>query len=259
MQIGFRHVCIIICIIIALILFASFLCLIVLPSPKDIISSLESSEMIFSLKLTLISALISTILVMIVGIPAAYALARFSFPGKRLIMTILDLPIAMPEVVLGLALLLLFGKTPLGKFLEDIGIKIVFTKIGVIVAEFFTALPYAMRMLYSTFETISTRYELVARSLGYSSFETFMKVTLPMARSGIIAALVIAFARSIGTFGTVLILAGGTYMVTETLPITLYLNMSYGNLGMAITSGLLLLGVSFVTIYIVEKFGGGKI
>ncbi|NPA99492.1 MAG: ABC transporter permease subunit [Crenarchaeota archaeon] len=246
-------------VLIALILFLSFICLIALPSPKEIIESLKSSEMIFSLKLTLISALISTILVMIVGTPAAYALARFSFFGKRLIMTILDLPIAMPEVVLGLALLLLFGRTPLGTLLEDIGIRVVFTKIGVVIAEFFTALPYAMRMLYSTFETISTRYELVARSLGYSSFETFMKVTLPMARSGIIAALVIAFARSVGTFGTVLILAGGTYMVTETLPVTLYLNMSYGNLGMAITSGLLLLGVSFITIYMVEKFGGRKI
>ncbi|NPA69224.1 MAG: ABC transporter permease subunit [Crenarchaeota archaeon] len=256
MQIGFKHLCIMIAIVIALILFSSFLCLIVLPSPKEIIESLRSSEMMFSLKLTLISALISTILVMIVGTPAAYALARFSFPGKKIIMTILDLPIAMPEVVLGLALLLLFGKTPLGTFLKYLGIRVVFTKIGVVVAEFFTALPYAMRTLYSTFETISARYELVARSLGYGAFETFMKITLPMARSGIIAALVIAFARSVGTFGTVLILAGGTYMVTETLPVTLYLNMSYGNLGMAITSGLLLLGVSFITIYMVERLGG---
>lgn len=84
-------------------------------------------------------------------------------------------------------------------------------------------------------------------------FETFLKVSLPLAKSGLLAATIIAFARSIGTFGTVLILAGGSYMQTEILPITLYLNISYGNMPMAITSGIILVIVSFIAILIFEK------
>lgn len=253
----FCTLCIAIAVTITAILFAALLTLVFMPSPQDVVRALKSKEMVFSLKLTIETALASTAAVMAVSIPAAYAIARHSFLGKSLVRTIIDMPIAMPELVLGLALLLLFGRTPLGTALAYLGIRIVFTKLGVIVAEFFTALPYTMRMLCSSFEAINPRYELVSRSLGYSELETFFRVTLPLARSGIIASTIVAFARSVGTFGTVLILAGGTYMVTETLPITLYLNISYGNLGMAITSGLLLLAISFTTILAIEKLGGG--
>lgn len=255
MRVEFRHVCIAIAILIAVMLFSALACVLFLPKPSEILQSLSTEGMKYSLRLTLVSSVISTLTVMIIGIPSAYALARFPFPGKNIVMSILDLPVAMPEVVLGLSLLLLFGKNPLGVALAELGVRIVFTKLGVVVAEFFTALPYAIRVLYSAFESVSPRYELVSRSLGYGALETFLYVTLPMAKSGVIAALVIAFARSVGTFGTVLILAGGTYMITETLPIMLYLNMSYGNLGMAISSGILLLAVSFVAIYVVERTG----
>ncbi len=93
----------------------------------------------------------------------------------------------------------------------------------------------------------------MSRSLGYSQWETFCRVSVPLARSGLLAATIIAFARSIGTFGTVLILAGGSYMKTEILPITLYLNVSYGNMSMAITSGIVLVAVSFLAILVFEK------
>jgi molybdate transport system permease protein len=105
----------------------------------------------------------------------------------------------------------------------------------------------------STFDYINPRMEFVSRSLGYSMFETFMNVSVPLARNGILASTVIAFARCIGTFGTVLILAGGTYMKTEVLPITLYLNISYGNMGMALTSGIVLMVVSFAAIFVFEQ------
>jgi len=164
-----------------------------------------------------------------------------------------DLPVAFPELVLGLCLLLLFGKTPLGKALSSLGLEFVFTVKGVVVAQFFTALPYAIRIMKSTFDYINPRMEFVSRSLGYGQVETFLKVSLPLAGNGILAAAVISFARCIGTFGTVLILAGGSYMKTETLPVALYLNISYGNMGMALTSGLMLVAVSFVAIFIFEK------
>ncbi len=252
MPIRFRDICIAISIFFTVLLFIAIATLFLVPNLGDVLEAIQSKEMIFSLKLSIVTALISTFLVMLFGIPIGYALSRFNFPGKNVAKSILDLPMAFPELVLGLALLLFFGKTPIGEALAAIGIKVVFTKLGIIVAQFFTALPYAIRIIYTTFEGVSPRYELVSRSLGYSEFETFLKVTLPMARNGLFASTIITLARSIGAFGAVLILAGGSYMNTEILPITLYLNISYGNIGMAITSGIVLVIVSFITILIFE-------
>jgi len=227
--------------------------LLAVPDFADVWENLWSDEMRFSLRLSLISAFLSAALVISFSLPIGYTLSRFSFPFKGLVKAIIDLPVAFPELVLGLCLLLLFGKTVLGDWLAAVGLNFVFTQKGVVAAQFFTALPYASRIMKSTFDYIDPKTEFVSRSLGYSMFETFWHVTLPMARNGILAASVIAFARCIGTFGTVLILAGGSYMKTEVLPTTLYLNISYGNMGMALTSGIVLMVVSFVAIYVFEK------
>ena len=227
--------------------------LLLVPDLSDIRENLFSEEMQYSLKLSLITGGISTVMVMIFALPIGYALSRFQFPLKGLVKTILDLPVAFPELVLGLCLLLLFGSTFVGDFLSALGLKFVFTRQGVVAAQFFTALPYASRILKSTFDYIDPRLEFVSRSLGYTQRETFFNVSLPLAKNGILASTVISFARCIGTFGTVLILAGGTYMKTEVLPMTLYLNISYGNMGMALTSGIVLTVVSFLAIYLFEK------
>jgi molybdate transport system permease protein len=227
--------------------------LFMVPDLKDVWQNLWSEEMQFSLKLSLITGLISTVLVMMFGLPIGYTLSRFQFRGKGFVKTIIDLPVAFPELVLGLCLLLLFGNSFIGKLFSSLGLTFVFTRQGIVAAQFFTALPYAIRIMKSTFDYIDPRLEFVSRSLGYSLVETFFRVSLPLAKSGIMASVVISFARCIGTFGTVLILAGGTYMRTEVLPITLYLNISYGNMGMALTSGIVLMLVSFLAIYVFEK------
>ncbi len=227
--------------------------LFVVPSLEDIRQNIWSPEMRFSLKLSMITGLTSTVLVMIFALPIGYTLSRFKFWGKGLVKTIIDMPIAFPELVLGLCLLLLFGNTVVGKLLNAAGLNFVFTKKGIVAAQFFTALPYAIRIMKSTFDYVNPRIEFVSRSLGYSMFETFRNISLPLAKNGILASTVISFARCIGTFGTVLILAGGSYMRTEVLPITLYLNISYGNMGMALTSGIVLMVVSFIAIFIFEK------
>ena len=255
-KLSFRAFCIILAIFFTAILFVSIAFLFFIPSPREIWKSMTSPEMIFSLKLSVITATVSTIVVMVLGIPIGYSLSRFSFFGKSIVKSIIDLPMAFPELVLGLSLLLFFGNNYISKPLEIFGLKIVFTKFGIVVAQMFTALPYATRIIYSAFEGVNRRYELVTRSLGYGEFETFTKVTLPLAKKGLFASTIITFARCMGAFGAVLILAGGAYMNTETLPITLYLNMSYGNLGMAITSGIVLIVVSFVAIIAFEKLEG---
>ena len=253
-QIGyFKIICIVITLFITFLLVMSIGSLFMVPDLKVVWQNLWSEEMRFSLKLSIITGLISTVLVMFFALPIGYTLSRFNFTGKGFIKTIIDLPIAFPELVLGLCLLLFFGNSIVAGLLEKIGLKFVFTKQGVVVAQFFTALPYASRIMKSTFDYIDPRLEFVSRSLGYSMFETFLNVSMPLAKNGILASTVISFARCIGTFGTVLILAGGSYMRTEILPLTLYLNISYGNMGMAMTSGIVLMVVSFIAIYVFEK------
>jgi len=254
----FRTLAVFIALLFTLFLFTAIATLFFVPRPGEVLEALRSEEMIYSLKLSLITASVSTLLVMLFGIPIGYALSRFDFRGKSAVKSILDLPMAFPELVLGLALLLLFGRTAIGEALSELGVGVVFTKLGIVVAQFFTAFPYAVRVIYTTFEGISPRYELVARSLGYSEFETFLRVTLPMAKDGLLASTIITFARSMGAFGAVLILAGGSYMNTEILPVTLYLNISYGNIGMAITSGIVLVVVSFLAILLFERLEGGR-
>ncbi len=257
-RLSFRALTVFIAFLFTFFLFMAIATLFFVPGPGEILEALKSEEMVYSLKLSLITASISTLLVILIGIPIGYALSRFEFRGKSAVKSIIDLPMAFPELVLGLALLLLFGRTAIGETLSDLGVKIVFTKLGIVVAQFFTALPYAVRVIYTAFEGVSPRYELVARSLGYSEFETFKRVTLPMAKEGLFASTIISFARSMGAFGAVLILAGGSYMNTEILPVTLYLNLSYGNIGMAITSGIVLVMVSFLAILLFERLEGGK-
>lgn len=230
----------------------SILSLVLMPERAEVVESALSEEMIYSVKLSLLTSFLSVFIVMILAVSVGYVLARFHFPGHHLLRTIVDLPMAFPELVLGLCLLLLFGHGPFGDWLKGMGIHVVFSKWAIVVAQVFTAAPYAIRVVYGTFRGISTRYELVARSLGCNQLKAFYRVSVPMAKGGLFAAAVIAFARCMGCFGTVLILAGGTRMYTETLPITLYLNISYGNLAMAMTSGIILITISLGAIIVFE-------
>ncbi|MEA4878407.1 MAG: ABC transporter permease subunit [Aminobacterium sp.] len=229
-------------------LFAAILSLFFMLNLDDILINLRSEEMFYSLKLSIFSSALSTFIVMVVAVSSGYVLARFQFRGQHLFRTIIDLPMALPELVLGLCLLLLLGQGPLSLWSKNI----VFSKEAIVIAQIFTAAPYAIRIMYGTFCSINPRYELVARSLGCDLVSCFFRVSLPMAKGGFLAAIVIAFARSVGCFGTVLVLAGGTRMYTETLPIALFLNISYGNLPVAITAGVVLIIISLLSILIFE-------
>ncbi len=228
------------------------LSLVFMPRWDEIVESAFSEEMLYSIHISLITSLISVAIVMILAVCIGYVLSRYTFPGHHVLRTLVDLPMAFPELVMGLCLLLFFGHGLVAEWLKSMGINVVFSQSAIVIAQVFTAAPYAIRVSYATFRGISPRYELVARSLGYCEFSAFWNVTLPMARGGLFAAMVIAFARCMGCFGTVLILAGGTRMFTETLPITLYLNISYGNMAMALTSGIILIAISMGAILIFE-------
>jgi len=225
-------------------------------TPAALMESLASSEIMFAIRLSLITSALSTILCIVVSIPAAYALARYNFRGKSILNTILDMPLALPPLVAGVGLLILFGTTSFGKGLADAGIQFVFTPYGIVLAQFFVNMPFMFRILRSTFQGINPRYEYVAQTLGSTEAETFFRVTLPMSRNGLMAGAIITWCRGIGEFGAALMVAGATRMQTETLPISLYLNMSSGELPMAIASATILIVISLVSLFIFERFSG---
>jgi molybdate transport system permease protein len=225
-------------------------------TPQALLESLLSGEIQFAIRLSLITSVISTIFCIFVSVPAAYALARYDFPGKNILNTILDVPLALPPLVAGVALLILFGTTSFGKGLAEAGIKFVFTPLGIILAQFFVNMPFMFRVLRSTFQGINPRYEYVAQTLGSTEGGAFWRVTLPMARNGLMAGSIITWCRGIGEFGAALMVAGSTRLQTETLPISLYLNMSCGELPLAIASATILIVISLVSLFIFEKFSG---
>lgn len=240
--------------IFTILLFITLFSLFIIITPQDFIESVFSHEMISAVQLTITTSIIAAALVMLFALPTAYSLSRYSFPLKGIVKSILAVPMALPEIVIGIALLMLLGNTILGGPLSKLGIQIVFTQTGIIIAQFFVAIPFAIRILYSIFNYVNPRYEFVSRSLGYSEFETLKNVTFPLAKNGIFAAGIVALARCIGTFAAVLFVAGGTYLQTETLSIALYLNLSFGNINMAISAGILLILISLITIFVLERY-----
>lgn len=228
--------------------------LVVYPPLPALIESLTSPEILFAIKLSLITSVISTTLCVVAAVPVAYSLARFAFPGKGFLNSIFNIPLALPPLVAGVALLIFYGPSRFGQMLSAVGLDIVYTPLGIIVAQFFVNLPYMVRVTRSAFETINPRYEHVARTLGCTEWGAFRQVTLPMARNGLVAGLVITWSKSIGEFGAILMLAGATQMKTETLPIALFLNISTGDLDLAIAASVILIIISVASLMVFERY-----
>lgn len=237
-------------------IFAVIVCVISHASFAALIESILSKEIRFAISLSLITSIISVSSCIIFSVPAAYALARYKFPGNHVINAILDIPLALPPLVAGVGLLILFSNTWFGRFLSSIGIHVVFTPLGIVVAQFFVKVSLMLCIMRATFDSIDPRYEHVAKTLGCNDIQAFWKVALPMSRNGLLAGAIITWAESIGEFGAGLMVAGATRMKTETLPISVYLNMSCGELDLAIAAATILIIISIVSLFIFEKYGG---
>lgn len=224
----------------------------------SILDSLNNEEILFAIRLSLLTSITSTLICLFFALPVAYGLERYRFPGRKLIRVVLNIPLSLPPLVSGVALLLLFATTSFGAGLAAMGLKFIFSVNGIILAQFFIITPYMIRVLESTFRDINPRLEFVARTLGCSQWQAFYKITLPLAKNGIIGGLVISWSRAIGEFGCALMVAGATRMVTETLPVALFLNMSIGNLETAMAAATCLIIISILSLFIFEILGVEK-
>ncbi|MCU6480815.1 ABC transporter permease [Arthrobacter sp. A2-55] len=177
-----------------------------------------------ALLLSLKTAAASTALCIVFGVPLALVLARARFTGQRILRALILLPLVVPPVVGGLALLYTFGREGLiGKSLSLAGINIAFSTTAVVMAQAFVALPFLVLSLEGTLRTAGQRYEAVAATLGARPSTVLRRITLPLVLPGLVSGAVLAFARSLGEFGATLTFAGSLQGVTRTLPLEIYL------------------------------------
>src|SRR5262249_50929025 len=183
-----------------------------------------------------------------------YLMSRHQFFGKTLIDAIIDIPIVLPPLVVGLALLILFQTAPLRWFEENI-MTVTFAIPSVILAQFAVACAFAVRTMRVTFDQISPREEAVALTLGCTRAQAFWKVVLPDARRGLLTAATLSWARALGEFGPILVFSGVTRMRTEVLPTTVYLELGVGNLEAAVAVSLLMVFAA-ATVLVILRFAG---
>lgn len=185
---------------------------------------ISSEASVAALLLSLKTAIASTVLCIIFGVPLALLLARAQFFGQRILRALILLPLVVPPVVGGLALLYTFGRAGLlGKPLQTLGIEIAFSTTAVVMAQTFVALPFLVLSLEGTLRTAGQKYEAVAATLGARPSTVLRRITLPLVLPGLISGAVLSFARSLGEFGATLTFAGSLQGVTRTLPLEIYL------------------------------------
>ncbi|MFK4111557.1 molybdate ABC transporter permease subunit [Streptomyces sp. NPDC002176] len=216
---------------------------------RSLPSQLASTEVWQALQLSLISATAATAVALVLGVPLAWLLARTEFPGRGLVRALVTLPLVLPPVVGGVALLLALGRNGIvGKSLDAwFGITLPFTTAGVVIAEAFVAMPFLVISVEGTLRAADPRYEEAATTLGASRFTAFRRVTLPLIAPGIAAGAVLAWARALGEFGATITFAGNFPGRTQTMPLAVYLALQ-NDPEAAIALSLILLAVSIAVL-----------
>lgn len=212
-------------------------------------SRLRRPEILGALRLSLVTATLATALCLLLGVPLAWVLARAAFPGRRLVRALVTVPLVLPPVVGGVALLLALGRDGLaGRWLNEwFGVSLPFTTAGVVVAESFVALPFLVISVEGALRAADRRYEDAAATLGASRWTTFRRVTLPLVAPGIGAGAVLCWARALGEFGATITFAGNFPGRTQTMPLAVYLALETDPQG-AVVLSLVLFAVSVVVL-----------
>ncbi|OGV71259.1 MAG: hypothetical protein A3K19_18985 [Lentisphaerae bacterium RIFOXYB12_FULL_65_16] len=234
---------------------------------NPIAQALAKPEIQNSIVLSMISCTVSAFLALWIAVPVGYLLARTRFRGKQLVDAVLDIPIVLPPLVVGLSLLILFQfapfTTPLGAILPfstpwdhvSLNALVVYQVPAVILAQFMVATAFATRTMKATFDQIDVRREQVALTLGCSRFQAFSRVVLPEAGSGMLTAWTLAWARSLGEFGPLLIFAGATRNKTEVLSTSVFLELSIGNIEAAVAVSLIMVLGALIVLIVARVWG----
>jgi len=212
--------------------------------PGDLWARLSDPLILEALRLSLVTSLAATAVVIVLGLPTAYLLATRNFPGRRLAELLVDLPMVLPPTVSGFALLLAFGRAGLiGKSLSAFGLTLPFTTLGVVVAQAFMAAPFFVLAARAGIEGVDRRYVESAAALRAGEARTFFRVILPLALPALAAGAAMTCARALGEFGATITFAGNLPGVTQTMPLAVYLALQT-DFDAAVTLSVLLLAMS---------------
>ncbi|RMH42948.1 MAG: ABC transporter permease subunit [Deltaproteobacteria bacterium] len=221
------------------------------------IAALREADVRHAVQLSLWTSTASALVALAVALPASYALARWRFRGKVVVDALLDIPIVLSPVVIGVALILVFRSAP-GRWVEANVVRFVFEVPGIIAAQFVLALALQIRVLKAAFEDLDPRYEQVARFLGCTPWGAFWRVALPMCRTSLLAAFVLGWARALGDFGASVTVAGSVRNKTETIPVAIYNNLASVQIGKALGLALLLTLVAMAVLVVVRVVGARR-
>ncbi|WP_222599257.1 ABC transporter permease [Aquibacillus kalidii] len=221
-------------------------------NPALLISKLTDSLAFKALLLSLQTTLISITLIVIFITPLAYQMSKSTFYGKRIIEVFLKMPIVAPTAVVGVGLLLVFGQHGmLGGFFAIFGIEIPFTAAAVVMAQVFMASPFYLNSARQSFDCVEDQLIDVSRTLGISPWNTFWRVTFPLALPGLLTGVALSWALALGEFGATMMFAGNMPGTTQTLPLAIFTAME-SDAGLAVAISALLLTVSFILLLLVS-------
>ncbi len=224
------------------------------------IAALMTEDALFAIRFSVLVALITSVINGILGTFAAYVLARQRFPGKEALEVVVNLPVAIPTVVVGTSLILLWGPIGmLGKFLDPLGFRPMFAPAGVILAHLFVTFPYMLGSVKPVLDELETTYEEAAYTMGASPWQTFRQVILPALKGGLFSGSLLTFAHSLGEFGATVMVSGNLRLKTQTAPLYIFAQFEAGNIETANAVAAVLAVLSFVLFYLLLRFtGGGK-
>ena len=226
---------------------------------QAILEALTSRFVLAALWMSIWTSSLSTLLALLFAVPMGYALSRFRFPGRFLADAVVDLPIVFPPLVVGLTLLVFFSQTALGRWIQgDLGLEFVFQPKGIVLCQFVAAASFAIRSAKTAFDDVDLRFENVALTLGCTQWGSFCRVSLPLARNGIIAGGILTWARALGLFGPLIIFVG-TAGGVRVLSTTIFLEQSVGNLEVALAIALLLIFVTLIAVIGIRLVGGSTL
>jgi sulfate transport system permease protein len=217
--------------------------------PAQLAAIVTSPRMLSSLRVTITMALVATAFNAIYGLLLAWALARYTFPGKRILDALVDIPFALPTAVAGLALTALFAKNGwFGAPLERLGLQVAYTPLGIALAMAFTSVPFVVRTVQPVIEDLGTDVEEAARSLGASDLQILRTVIFPAIFPAFLAGCSLAFARSLGEFGAVVFIAGNQPMRTEIIALLTYIRLEEYNYPAAAAIATIMLAMAFAML-----------
>ena len=223
--------------------------------PLHFWEALVNPAAIFSLKLSLLTSSVATICNVIFGIIAAWVMTKYEFRGDSALMIIISLPTAIPTAVAGFALLLLWGPFGLiGRFLEATEWQVMFTTAAIILANIFVTFPLAFGTIKPALENFDTNLEEAAETIGASRWQAFRYVVLPSLRSAIVTGALLTFARSIGEFGSTIMVSGNMMMKTQTAPLYIYARYNDGDVEAANAIAIVLAIISFAIFSLIMIF-----